>query len=298
MPDESSLHPPNEELEQRARRFAERARQLLEELHEEELHATASDITFKSMTALHNFLQSQSCYAELTRRRAIERAERDKQEAEDRANRDRGRENRHFWLEIGLTIVIIALIGWEIYEGRQQAALLHQMNKNTADTALQIQRAADATTASLEILRQERAERGKKPSLALYVGNLPIDKATVRLAGRPEYPQVTTSFDLLVKNVGDAPLSTSRLHALLPQEIGLDVERLITVPEFEAPARPRTQRVTLQLPLLPVGDTVRLHMIIYAPKGHPAFKIPFTLDASELQAVASLGSLTVLPLKP
>ena len=79
MPDESSLHPPNEELEQRAQRFAERARQLLEELHEEELHATAGDITFKSMTALHNFLQSQSWYAELTRRRAIERAERDKQ---------------------------------------------------------------------------------------------------------------------------------------------------------------------------------------------------------------------------
>ena len=50
------------------------------------------------------------------------------------------------------------------------------MNKDTADTALQIQRAADATTASLEILRQERAERGKEPSLALYVGNLPIDR--------------------------------------------------------------------------------------------------------------------------
>jgi hypothetical protein len=101
-----------------------------------------------------------------------------------------------------------------------------------------------------------------------------------------------------VKNVGDAPLSTSRLHALLPEQIGLDVERLIIVPEFEASARPHTQRVTLQLPLLPVGDTVRLHMLVYVPKGHSAFKITFTLDASELQAVTLLGSLTILTLKP
>ncbi len=37
---------------------------------------------------------------------------------------------------------------------------------------------------------------------------------------------------------------------------------------------------------------------IYAPKGHSAFKITFTADAFELQAVAPLGSLTVLPPKP
>ncbi len=78
------------------------------------------------------------------------------QEAEDRANRDRGRENRHFWLEIGLTIVIIALIGWEIDEGRQQAALLHQMNKNTADTALQIQRAASRPLAYVWVPTDDR----------------------------------------------------------------------------------------------------------------------------------------------
>ncbi|HYL85879.1 MAG TPA: hypothetical protein VE263_16750 [Candidatus Angelobacter sp.] len=200
---------------------------------------------------------------------------------------------------IGGLIVVEILLGLlALREGRQQAAILDRMNKNTADTAAQIQRAADATTASLEILRQERAERAKKPRLALFIGNTPLDRASIRLQAPAGLAQDAASFDLLVRNIGDAPVSTFRLHVLTPKGVGLDAEQLIIVPQIGPPTHPNTQVVTLQLPLLPAAETYRLQITVYAPKGHPAFKITFTVDAMELRAVAPLGSLTVLPLKP
>jgi hypothetical protein len=106
------------------------------------------------------------------------------------------------------------------------------------------------------------------------------------------------SLDLLLKNDGDAPVSTFRLHALVPEGVVFDTERLLMVPESEPPANPKTFRVTLQLVPLPAGETVRIHVDIYVPNSHSPFKIPFTVDALELQAVAPVGSLMVLPPKP
>jgi len=208
------------------------------------------------LTRLRLFLEAQLCLTEVIRKRADKAA------------------NRHFWIEFGLTLIIIGLIGSKIWEGRQQAALLKDMQANTAATALQIEKAAEATTASLEILRQERAEREKKPRLALYVGNAPIDKTTIRLAARPGNAQEVASIVLTVKNVGDAPLSTFRLHAHVPAEVSLNLETFMTVPQSELPPNPNTQRVTLQLPPLPAGETVRIGGGIYAPRGHSAFKSP------------------------
>jgi hypothetical protein len=240
---------------------------------------------------LRLFLEAHSYLSEILRRRA-----------EKAAAHDRTREHRRFLTELlvigGLIVVEIVLSVLGLSEGRQQAAILKQMNKNTQDTALQIQRAADATTASLEILRQERAELAKKPRLALYVGNIPIDKATVR----PTVPNGPTQFiarlDLLLKNEGDAPLSTSEIHALVPEGINIALSPVPPVPEYEEPSKPGTRTMSYAVPLTPVGKSLRIDCQIFVPKDHAPFKVAFTITTPQLQAVTPLGSLTVLPPKP
>lgn len=239
-------------------------------------------------------------------RQDARKADRDKKEAEERADRDRKRENRHFWIEL---IVIGILIGAELYfsihygrlglsEGRQQAAILQKMNKNTEDTAVQIQRAADAMTAILQVLQADRADRAKKPSPALYVGNIPIDKATVRPTVPNGPTQSSARFDLLLKNEGDASLNTSEIHALVPEGINFYLSTLPTVPEYEEPSKPGTRSMSYAVPLTPVGKSLRIDCQISAPKGHAPFKVAFTITSPQLQAVTPLGSLTVLPPKP
>jgi len=105
------------------------------------------------------------------------------------------------------------------------------------------------------------------------------------------------SLDLLLKNEGDAPVSTFRLHALVPGDVILNSNPLLTVPEYEPSANPSSHTVTLQLPPLPAGQKAGIHIEIIVPNGYSLFKIPFTVDALEMQAVAPLGSLTVLPPK-
>jgi hypothetical protein len=58
----------------------------------------------------------------------------------------------------------------------------------------------------------------------------------------------------------------------------------MTVPQSELPPNPNTQRVTLQLPPLPAGETVRIGGGIYAPRGHSAFKI--TLHSGRVRAAS------------
>ena len=156
---------------------------------------------------------------------------------------------------------------------------------------------ADAQNETLRILQAEQAERAKKPRLALYVGNALLDKTAIHLKPRGGVAQTMASLDLLLKNEGDAPVSTFRLHALVPGDVILNSNPLLTVPEYEPSANPSSHTVTLQLPPLPAGQKVRIHVEIIVPNGHSLFKIPFTVDALEMQAVAPLGSLTVLPPK-
>jgi hypothetical protein len=240
---------------------------------------------------LRLFLEAHSYLSEILRRRAVK-------EAAD----DRTREHRRFLTELlvigGLIVVEIVLSVLGLSEGREQAAVLEQMNKNTGDTALQIQRAADATTASLEILRQDRAERAKKPSPSLYVGNIPIDKATVRPTVLYDATQSIARLDLLLKNEGDAPLSTSEIHALVPEGINIALSPVPPVPEYEEPSKAGTRTMSYAVPLTPVGKSLRINCQIFVPKGHAPFKVAFTITAPQLQAVAPLGSLTVLTAKP
>jgi len=77
-----------------------------------------------------------------------------------------------------------------------------------------------------------------------------------------------------------------------------ETDRLITVLEPDPPSNAKIHTVTVQLAPLPIGQMVRIHVLLFVPNGHSPFKIPFTVDALELQAVAPVGSLTILPTKP
>lgn len=294
MPTESFLDATEKELLTIAKACLKKAGSALSE----------PDSNFDQHTKLRLLLEAQSCLAEVIRKRAEQTAERDRRRNEELAQRD-------FKMEVG----VMVLIGFEIvlslifgflglWEGLKQAkaldrqvSVLSHMDTSTAATSDSLQKLVAAQDASLKILQQEQAERAKKPRLALYVGNTLLDKADVHPTARKGQVYTVASLDLLLKNEGDAPLSTFRLHALVPEGVVFNVDRLLIVPEAEPPARLNTYRVTLQLAPLPARETVRIHVELFVPNGHSPFKIPFAVDALELQTVAPLGSLTVLPLK-
>ena len=210
---------------------------------------------------------------------------------------------------IGIEIVLSVYGLWEGHQqGRlmeKQTAALTHMDSSAAATAAAIEAARDslkslaaAQDASLKILQQEQAERAKKPRLALYVGNSPLDRASVRLKPRGGSAGTVAEVTLLLKNEGDAPLGAFRIHALIPVGVALERNWVVTVPESEPQPSPLTLRVTLQLLPLRAGEMVRIQTAILASGAQSAFKIPFTLDTVEFQAIAPLGSLTVLPPTP
>jgi hypothetical protein len=217
-------------------------------------------------------------------------------------------ERRERWIsgrDLLLDIAIIALIGWEIYEGSQQAKVLQHMDSSTGDTASAMRAArdslkslADAQAASLKILQQEQAERAKKPRFALYVGNVPINRGSTRLAPLTGNAQDMASVDLLLKNEGDAPASPSQIHVLVPEDTNFQFTSIPPVPEYEEPSKPATRTMSYAVPLVPVGKTLRIHARIYAPKDHGSFSATFTITTPQLETVTPLGSLTVLPPKP
>jgi hypothetical protein len=222
--------------------------------------------------------------------------------SETSAEEDRRREHRRFLTELGLEILVVLLIGGEIAlslyfgirgirEGEQQVEAVK------AETEMLKSLAANQAE-SVKILQQEQADRTKRPKLSLYVGNTPLDEASIQLKSSSYRNQDLAVLDLAVKNEGEAPLGISRLHAVMPADVIFSASQLVTIPEFEQPARPNTSRVTLQLPPLPAGQTIRLQVEIYVPKGRPTLRIPFTIDAMELKSVVPLGSIKLLPPKP
>jgi hypothetical protein len=254
-------------------------------------------------TRLHLFLEAQSCVAEVLRRQAEQTAARDRKRNEEIAQRDLQiakstlkMEKAVIWL-ISVEIVLsLGFGGYGIYEGIKQS---HVLDQQLAVLGHLDEKLVGAQDASLKILQEQQAEHAKKPRLALYADNILVDRASVHPKPAPGSAQTQAPVDLSIKNEGDAPVNTFRIHAVVPIEVVVFSEQqLIAVPEAEPPANPKTRRVTLELPLLPAGQTARIHTRIYVPNGHSPFKIPFTVDALELQAVAPLGSLTILPPKP
>lgn len=221
------------------------------------------------------------------------------------------REQRLETIEIGVVALItlelvlsLGFGGFGLWEGAKQGQALDRqvialghMDTSTATTSESLQKLLAAQDASLKILEREQAERGRKPKLALYVGDTPIDRAIIRAqATGPNSVQDSAALYVLLRNEGEAPVSTFRVHALVPKGVIVEPDRLFLVPEFDWQAG-STLRLTMQFPPLPAGETQRIHLQVHIPKGRSC-KIPFTADAVELQSVASLGSLTVLPPKP
>jgi hypothetical protein len=219
--------------------------------------------------------------------------------------------HRDFRMEVGVMVligleIVLSVFGlWVGYQqdkvlDKQTTALTH-MDASTAATSDSLQKLIAAQDASLKILQQEQAERAKKPKLALYVGNIPLDRASVRLNPRGGGAGTVAEVTLLLKNEGDAAIGAFRIHALVPTGVSLESNWTPSVPEFEPQPSPRTIRLTLQLLPLPARETVRIQtaILVSGVSGvKPSFKIPFAFDTLELQAVAPLGSLTVLPPKP
>jgi len=255
---------------------------------------------FDEHTRLRLFLEAQSCLAEVLRRQAERTADQDRTRNEKIANRD-------LWMEVGVMVligieIILSVIGLragyqqgEVLE-KQTTALMH-MDTSTAATSDSLQKLVAAQDASLNILRQEQAERAKKPRFALYLGNAPIDKGLLYLPDvRGQQP--IANFTLALRNEGYVPASASEIHILVPEGVYFALSPLLPVPESEEPSKPATRSLTYEVPLLPTGKTLRISGSVAAPKDHAPFKATFTVTTPQLQAVTPLGSLTVLPPKP
>jgi hypothetical protein len=92
------------------------------------------------------------------------------------------------------------------------------MNKNTKDTAAQIQRAADAMTQTLQVLQADRADRlaqlNKKPEFAINVGRVPILKAHATLTPTQE-TDTSVTYHLDLWNRGDVTANKLYFRALV-----------------------------------------------------------------------------------
>jgi len=257
---------------------------------------------FDEHTKLRLFLEAQSCLAEIVRRRAAQTAERDRNRNEKIAKRD-------FWMEGA----VIALIGLEIFlsvifgivgirEASQQAFVLKHMESSAADTASAMQAArdslkslADAQATSLRILQGEQAERAKKPRLALYVGHVPLAQAHVTFKPREETDTWAT-FDLVLKNVGEATASRVTWRVLVPPDISVTSSPEPT-PANDLPDRP-VHALLYPLDFMSSGNYTEVSITFSFPKGHQPFHAAFNWSSPEMAGETSLGVLSVTPRTP
>lgn len=269
-----------------------RARELLDTLSDDELIAKA-DACFVQAESVNIYLQP----GPVDRQRLLAEADFYLKALAWRSDARIAR--RDFWMEVAVIVLIGAEIFLSLYFGIVGIREAHEQSK-VLDRQLSVLGRMDVSAASTAaLLQQEQAERGKKPKLALYVWNVPIDRATPRLKSIPGLSQDLATFDLFVKNEGDAPASTARLQVLTPEGVSLGgASPFASGPEFGPPLPRNAQRWSLPLPQLPIGETTKISVQFYVQKGHAAFKVAFSLDAPELPAVMPLGSLTVLPSKP
>lgn len=178
-PTEAASHPPDDDLRQRAELLAKRATQLLEEIKPESA-SVAAGVTHKAIASTQDFMQSQSCYAELARRQDLRRAERESTEALERSERDRTRENCHFWTELFVIgVLILAEIGLSLYFGcraihdaKEQAKVLAHMDDSAAETAKAMQRRWCSSAASPRTSSKSRLKTMCPPNISTRSNSL------------------------------------------------------------------------------------------------------------------------------
>ncbi len=228
------------------------------------------------------------------------------------------RERRVESIEIGVIALITAEIvlsllfgflglweGWKQKDALdKQVTVLDQMNKNTADTAAQIQRAATsldnlakAQAESLRILQQQEADRAKKPTLALNVGRVPLFEPHATFTPTQETDgSVTYHLDLW--NRGDVTANKLYFRALVSAK---DVTAFSNPPGLSSEPDPTDSSVQA---FISSHLFVRSHS--YMPfditfsfqKGHPPFQVTFKADSEEVRTPTFLGVLPVTPRTP
>jgi len=254
---------------------------------------------FDDLVRLRLSLEAQACLAEVLRRRA------DKAAAQDRK-----RENRHFWIEI---IVVALLIGAELWvsiyygrlgirEGKEQAAILQDVKKSTADSAEAIQQSTASLKTlvaqqaeSLRISQNEQAERAKKPRLQLYIGQIPLTAANGPFKPRVE-TDTSATFDIVVRNAGEATANKVIWRALVPPDVGLNSTPSAT-PANDLPDRPVHAFLYFQ-DLIPPKGYVETTITFFFPKGHAPFVVKFNASSPEITGETPLGLLPIFPRKP
>lgn len=298
MSDESSFHPPDDELLQRAEQFATDARRLLEDTK-----GVQAGVTHDALASLHYFLQSQACYAELNRRQAVRRADSERKHNEKIEKRD-------FWMEVGVMVligfeIILSVIG--LWMGHQQGKVLDKqttalthMDTSTAATATLLDNLARDQAASRKILEKQEADRlaqqNKKPLLALLVNGFPLAKAHAPIKPINEQGGSAT-YHLELWNKGDADANLLTFRVLLPKDIFLNANQPGFFPEPHQPDTSTQSFVySAQLSIQPARYAA-WDIYVAVPKGHSAFQLTFQVlleDGTPLP----LGALSVTPLTP
>lgn len=242
---------------------------------------------------------------------------------------------RDLILEIVVILLIGLELYFGITEGNKQAIILGQMNSSTAATVtsmgnlvisqqnslteqtksldslkqmndkLQISLhktsdMADAVQTQLRILQEEQsskqAEEAKKPKLELDAGETPLSTLiSVRLKAREE-TETRVTFDLLLRNIGDAPARNGTLRAIvLAKDVSLEsnspYNRLFEEPDSTS------HIILIPFQVLRSNGVIPLSVSANFPKGQQPFSILFNVDADEISTATPLGGINYKPIK-
>jgi hypothetical protein len=173
------------------------------------------------------------------------------------------------------------------------------MNTSTANTAEALQRAtssldnlARAQAESLHIFQKEEADRGKKPRLALYIGHVALAQSHGPLRPREE-TDTSVTFDIVVRNVGEANADKVTWRALVPPDVSLTSAPPATLAN-DLPDRP-VHSFLYFLDVFPSKGYVEATVTFIFPKGHPPFQVSFNASSAEMIGETPLGVLSIVP---
>jgi hypothetical protein len=156
---------------------------------------------------------------------------------------------------------------------------------------------ASTTRNQLQILREEQASRvaqlAKRPKLALYVGDVPVNGLPVSFKPRT-VSDTSISFDFRLVNEGDARATRPLLRVIV---VSKDVTLDSTIPvqrPVEPPDSP-SHVFLLQLDNVRPKVSVPMTITFNYPTGTKKFSVGFNVDADEIDAATFLGTVDINP---
>jgi hypothetical protein len=185
---------------------------------------------------------------------------------------------------------------------RKSLEALGHMNNELQGSLRKTSEMAEATGKQLKILQDEQAnrlaEQEKKPKLALFVGDTPLNStASVPLIPKEQTPTKTV-FNLRLQNDGDAAATQGLLRIIVfGKDVSLDCSS-----QFQHMYEPDSN--SPQHVILVPFERLRPHGIILMsltanyPAGQATFPIYINVDANEIPVATTLGAFNVTPPKP